>query len=237
MKKLNGRLAKLEKEVKDVKTDVETLNEKHDSTGQEVADLRNELKEVKKSVEKASASDQGDVLSEMKDREARKLNVIINGLKESTATEKTQVQEEENVLLNGLFGNMQMNVATTTENIKFKTRLGAKQPNKQRPFLVKFRDQRTRDDVLRNARRITTSGIRIKPDLTKLQREEDEKFKKKVDEDNNDEPSDESGDFRWKVVGPPGDLRKVKTRDIQEWQQAHQRREERREQREETPRE
>ena len=228
---MNGRLAALEKDVKEVKTEVHTLTQKQASTETDVVTLRNEIKEVKESVGNSSDSARDGLLSEMKDREERKLNVIVNGLKESSAVEKTQVQEEENALLSGLFQEMQMNVEPT-ENIKFKTRLGAKQPNKQRPFLVKFRDQRTRDNVLQNAQRITSPGIRIRPDLTKLQREEDERFKRKIDVDNMDEPSDESGDFRWKVVGPPGGLRKVKTRNIQEWEQAHQRREERREKRE-----
>ena len=35
---------------------------------------------------------------------------------------------------------------------------------------------------------------------------------------------DDSGDFRWKLAGPPGNLRKVKVRNIQEWEQAQQRR-------------
>ena len=68
------------------------------------------------------------------------------------------------------------------------------------------------------------SGIRLKPDLTKKERDEDEKFKRMLDEENRAEPKDDSGDFRWKLAGPPGNLRKVKVRNIQEWEQAQQRR-------------
>ena len=118
---------------------------------------------------------------------------------------------------------MQMN-PNISDSIKFKTRLGVKQAGKQRPFLVKFRNVRTRDDVLQNARKITDSGVRMKPDLTKMGREEDENFKKKVDTENEAKPEDDSGDFRWKVAGPPGNLRKVKVRDIKEWEAAQQRR-------------
>ena len=45
-------------------------------------------------------------------------------------------------------------------------------------------------------------------------------FKKVIDEENQSNPKDESGDFRWKVAGPPGNLRKVKIRNIQEWEEA-----------------
>ena len=60
--------------------------------------------------------------------------------------------------------------------------------------------------------------------LKKKQRDEDEKFKRKLDEENEAEPKDESGDFRWKVAGPPGNLRKVKFRNIQQWEEEQQRR-------------
>jgi peptidoglycan hydrolase CwlO-like protein len=179
MKKLNGRLAKLETDVKTVQDNVETLNTNQESTDETVSQLRADFNEFKGSFDNvATEEEKVNVLTEMKDREEKKLNVIINGVKESSATEKTEVQAEENTLLDKLFNDMQLNPATTSENIHFKTRLGSKQPGRERPFLVKFRDRRTRDDVLRNARKITTPGVRIKPDLTKLQRQEDEKFKK-----------------------------------------------------------
>ena len=164
-------------------------------------------------------------MSEIKDREERKHNVIVNGLKESTAVEKAEVQAEENDHLNKLFTDMQLNPETTSQRIKFKTRLGAKQPGKPRPLLLKFHDIHTRDSVLQNGRKVLTSKIRVKPDLTKRERDEDEKFKKKVDEENESKPADDSGDYRWKVAGPPGHLRKVKVRNVTEWEQEQQRRE------------
>ena len=69
-----------------------------------------------------------------------------------------------------------------------------------------------------------TSWSKDKPDLTKKQRDEDEKFIRSLDEENESEPKDDLGDFRWKLAGPPGNLRKVKMRNIQEWEQAQERR-------------
>jgi hypothetical protein len=224
MKKLNGRIAKLEQDVENVKEDITTLQTKQGSMDDEVTDLKNKFSELRDDVTGKSTNDQSEVLLEMKDREERKCNVIINGMKESAATEKEQVYAEENQLLNNLFNDMQMDAGSTSEKIKFKTRLGPKQPGKSRPFLVKFRDHGTRDSVLRKASKLPVGGARIKPDLTKKQREEDEKFKRKLDEDNEAEPTDESGDFRWKVAGPPGNLRKVKFHNIQQWEEERQRR-------------
>jgi hypothetical protein len=64
------------------------------------------------------------------------------------------------------------------------------------------------------------SRVRIKPDLTKKQRQEDEEFKKTLDEENKANPKDESGDYRWKLAGPPGNLRKVKERNVKEWEES-----------------
>ena len=225
MKKLNGRMVKLEKDVKEVQDNVEGIRTKLDTTDGVVAELQTELAEVRKSAAEESNTVQCEVLSEIKDREERKHNVIVNGLQESTATEKAALQVEENEHLDKLFTDMQLNPDTTSQRIKFKTRLGAKQPGKPRPLLVKFHDVHTRDSVLQNGRKVLTSKIRIKPDLTKAERAEDEKFKKKVDEENKSKPTDDSGDYRWKVAGPPGNLRKVKVRNIAEWEQGQQRRE------------
>lgn len=115
---------------------------------------------------------------------------------------------------------MGLDPTNTSDNVKFKARLGTKEPGRQRPLLLKFHDVRVRNDVLRNATKITASGVRIKPDLTKKQRQEDEEFKKTLDEENKSNPKDESGDYRWKLAGPPGNLRKVKDRNVKEWEES-----------------
>ena len=35
---------------------------------------------------------------------------------------------------------------------------------------------------------------------------------------------DESGDFKWRIAGPPGKLRKVKERDLEKWKETQQQR-------------
>ena len=223
MKKLNGRVAKLEKDVGAVKDDVKTLQEQQENTDNEITQLRKDLKEVKNSAATKANTEQSDVLSEMKDRDERKCNIIIHGMKESNASEKEDVHRQENEQLHSIFHDMQADADRAVDGIKFRSRLGAKQPGKHRPFLVKFHDHRVKEEVMRKTKN-APEGIRIKPDLTKKQREEDEKFKRSLDEENKAEPKDESGDFRWKLAGPPGNLRKIKTRNIQEWEDAQLRR-------------
>ena len=220
MKKMNGRLAALEKDVKEVKDDVKSLQTKQDSADKVVTELQGGMNQLKKSVTERSNTVTSEIYTEIKEREDRRCNVIVSGIAESEARNKDDVFAEERNHLTKLFDDLEMNSITTSENVKFKTRLGKREPDKgPRPFLLKFHNANVRDDVLRNARKVSNSGIRIKPDLTKKEREEDEKFKKNVDDENNKNPTDESGDFRWKVAGPPGNLRKVKMRNVQEWEE------------------
>ena len=183
MKKLNGRVAKLEKEVGAVKDDVRTLQEHQQDTDNEITQLRNDLKEVKSSTATKADTEQSDILSEMKDRDERKCNIIIHGMKESDATEKEEVHQHENDQLRDIFHGMQTDVEQALDDIRFKSRLGSKQPGKHRPFLVKFHDCRAREQVMRKAKD-APAGIRMKPDLTKKERDEDEKFKRSLDEEN-----------------------------------------------------
>ena len=216
---MNGRLASIEKEVKEVKASVEKMETTQSTYEDEVRNLRKDLDEVKNSSGEGSDEISSGVLAEIKDREERKHSVIVLGIKESAATEKTQIHADENQILDKMFSDMAI-PTLSSDNLKFKARLGSKEPGKQRPFLLKFHDVRVRDGVLRNSSKITIPGVRVKPDLTKKQREEDERFKQSVDDENRSKPSDESGDYRWKIAGPPGNLRKVKVRNIPEWEEA-----------------
>ena len=54
--------------------------------------------------------------------------------------------------------------------------------------------------------------MKIKPDLTELQRDEDKQLLSEIDRLNNANPTDEFGPFYWKPAGRPGFLRKVKVK-------------------------
>ena len=83
MKKLNVRLDTVEKDLKEVKHELGEVKSKQSDTDLEVANLRKDVAQVRKSTSENSAKMSAEVLTEMKDREDRKHNVIILGLKES----------------------------------------------------------------------------------------------------------------------------------------------------------
>ena len=93
---MNGRMAALEKDVKEVKASVAELKTQQETTDGVVTGLQDAITEVRKSVATKSSSVSLEVLSEMKDREDRKHNVVVTGIKESAAVEKDLVYAEKN---------------------------------------------------------------------------------------------------------------------------------------------
>ena len=114
---------------------------------------------------------------------------------------------------------MQLDPDETLRKVNFQTRLGPKEGGKRRPLLLKFDDVSTKDKVLSNSHHVRNSAVKLKPDMTKMERDEDSRFRASVDEENKNNPKDNSGDFRWQVAGPPGKLRKKKVRDIPLWEE------------------
>ena len=156
-------------------------------------------------------------MSEMNQREMRKTNIIIHNLLEPQvegASSKDVLQEKEHEILGDLFAQMELDKEEIKENIKFCKRLGEKKDGKGRPLLVGFKNVNKRNKVMEAAISKRNLPSSLTSDLTKMQRDENDKLRKEVQNLNNEKPSDNSGDYRWNLVGPPEMLRKVKVRDI-----------------------
>ena len=160
-------------------------------------------------------------MSEMNQGEMRKTNIIIHNLLEPQvegASSKDVLQEKEHEILGDLFAQMELDKEEIKENIKFCKRLGEKKDGKGRPLLVGFKNVNKRNKVMEAAISKRNLPSSLTSDLTKMQRDENDKLRKEVQNLNNEKPSDNSGDYRWNLVGPPEMLRKVKVRDIGEWE-------------------
>ena len=91
----------------------------------------------------------------------------------------------------------------TGDDVLNLTRLGKKNPEAERPLRVILRESTKKDEVFRNIRKLGESeykDISIKNDLTKLERAEDKKL---VAEAKTMQENDPSGDWKFKVRGPP----------------------------------
>ena len=137
------------------------------------------------------------VADELEAREEKKLSIVVYGLAESTATEESSEEtpdETESVVK--LFSDGLNCNTVTAENISQVYRMGrARGPNeKPRPFKVHFKDQTSRKTVLDSSKSLGKlpeehmyRNVFLRPDWTKLQREQDfirrKNFKEKQQND------------------------------------------------------
>ena len=226
MKKLNGRLAGLEKSVDAVKKDVSGVREKQEATDKTVSELGKDVNRLKLKVDSNTDNVKTSVMSEVNNRELRKSNLIVYGLAEpvsAAAESREAMMQKDNAALNDLLVSMDIDLGIILPAIRFRRRLGQKVANKIRPLLLCFSDISCRNVVLERVPHLTgpqANKIKIRPDLTQMQRDDDMKIIKEVQELNDTEPKDELGDYRWRVVGPPGLLRRAKSRDLTRWKAA-----------------
>lgn len=223
MKMLKGQLATLQKDVTSVKNDIKVVKDKQAETDQTVKDLNENVQAMNKKVDGNTGNTKATIMSEVKNREIRKNNVIVLGLNEPPSVQGEPLEsrmKKEDATLDEVIAELKLDVGEVRSKIKYRKRLGEKKAGYQRPLLICFRDQAIRESVLSQSAELKDgpmANIRLRPDLTAMEREEDASLRREADTLNVQSPSDDQGDYRWKVVGPPGRLRKVKERDIEKW--------------------
>lgn len=162
------------------------------------------------------------IFEELREREEKKLNVVIHCADEApTGTFEEQRMWEESAF-NSLMEVIEVDI-TFKENVKFSRRLGRRMENKPRPLLVGFKVEKDRETVLDSARKLMRTNLRminIVPDLTKRQRDTEEELRKEADRRNATELSedDRSKNVRWVVVGRKG-ARKLLKREVRDFSQ------------------
>ena len=193
---------------------------------------------VEKKSAVSSTNVQSSVLSEIQQQEARKTNIVIYNLKESTKDEGSARKEDDLGQVGSILQTIGLAENITTEDISISRRLGKRTESAQppegeteaaasasptadtpalkpRPLLVSFKAPQPRKDILANAKKLSKSNFKhvsVCPDLTKNQQKEDKQLRDEATQLNTEKPSDEKGPFLWKVVGVPGQTnrRKIK---------------------------
>ena len=142
-------------------------------------------------------------VTEISEREERGSNVVIRGLPESSAdARQDRFTEDKN---NAIAVLQHLNPQITGEDVLNIFRTGKKLEDRPRLAIVKLRNADIRSDVLLNARRGKTpipGGIKVRPDLTKAERADEDDFFTKLAEAKAANPN---ADFH--VTGPPGSRR------------------------------
>ena len=148
-----------------------------------------------------------------RDREGRACNIIVYNVPESKQKEKEHRWSEDRSFCLEVF-NKVLGLSIREEDMKRFLRLGKAEDKQERPVLIQFRDRVLKNMVLDSLNRLRDTEDRYRRlifahDMTKEDRAE---CKQLVEEAKKKEHDDPSGEFIYRVRGPPGHLRIEKIR-------------------------
>ena len=158
--------------------------------------------EPNNSIENSATTDMLPILDKIKDWQSRQSNVIVYNLSESEETSDkdafTEIVESN------------LSVKLAEDDILESFRLG-KQGATLRPLLVKLRSITLKDRIMNKARMLkySDSNVAINHDRTPAERSQ---FKALKEEKKLKENEDTSGEFIYRIKGPPWDLKLVQSR-------------------------
>lgn len=153
-----------------------------------------------------------DKVAEEADKLNRRNNIIVYNVPESNAVTINDRIKEDKEFCRALMIDV-LRVGCEEGEIKKAHRLGKRlDSSKARPLLVEFSDGHVKNIVMENASRLGHAkgkfeGITISHDMTVKEREQ---CRKLVAEAKEKQQEDESGEYIYKVRGPPGQMKIVK---------------------------
>ena len=214
----SARIAKALKNNEEKINGVEDRVRGHDK---EISDMGKRLSKVEEAVsmrdinlEELKRSLKAEILEEMRERECRKVSVVMYKVGECPDEKAPGVRriEWDKQSCENIF--TALDLGLTKEAVKFCRRVGERKET-PRPLIVGFKREADRLRLLEGARLLEETifkEVSVAPDLTKNQREEEENMKKEVERRNeNLTPEDRQKNLVWAVVGSRGEKRMVKT--------------------------
>ena len=144
-----------------------------------------------------------ELIEELKDQESRKCNLILynatekqsDNADERTKHDREQIKELAKVCKESI----------KKEDVVKIIRLGKRDANKPRPMLVEFKDEEKKTNIMKNLVNLGKAPehlrrISVHHDLTKKQREDEKKMR---EEAKKLESEDKSGEYDYRIRGPP----------------------------------
>lgn len=207
VKELRDKVHALEKENETLVAKVALMEKGTEKVSEQIGEVR---QEVVSGMKKATEEVKKDVRLEFTEKEERAENLVLYGLEESKEKDEKKAKEEEKERIAEIAS--EIGVALTGEiTVKFRAGKRREEGEKPRPLIVRISDDETRERLLSNARKLARSQrfsrIFIWKDLTKQQREEDQKVEKALKEEaakKTEEAKNEGRRVKYLVVGARG---------------------------------
>ena len=222
--KIDKRLSVLEKWSDKVDGDVQ------ENTGK-IADLEKQVKEIKTNALKTTPADaqaikddtSQAVFNELEEREKRKCNIVVHGLREADVGVKDGKERKsyDLTLLQNLVDTVELEIQVA-ESLRYSKRLGEQTNDvtKPRPLLMSFKSVNDKISLLDKAVKLKDEDdwkfVSLVQDLTKTQRQQEQSLRDQRDKKNAERSDDDAKNWEWKIVGRRGERRIVKKELVQE---------------------
>ena len=203
MRAVETKVTELSETVEEVKVDVQEVKGK-------ISTLENLVKKSEEKVATVVEKNNESIFEELREREARRLNLVIHGVSEcdseaATGRERQAWDKDQCVKIF-----QEMELEYDLEVIKFCRRVGPV-TDSPRPLIVGFYTDTERTMVQRRVSRLASSdfsGISIAPDLTKRQRKEERDIWVDMEARNAARTEEQiQKNLVWAVVGARGEKR------------------------------
>ena len=149
------------------------------------------------------------VTAELNDRNERRKNIVLHNVKEPNTNVKDERMKADKELFMKIC-NDTLEADLKTEDIVKTSRFGEKTEDKPRPLWIALRNEDIKKKVFGKLAKLQGSeydDISFGHDMTKLEREQKNKL---TAEAKDLEKADKEGKFRYRVRGPPWDMKVVK---------------------------
>ena len=179
----------------------------------EIEKLRQDMNKMSEKSSKEQETRDDRICEEMQEREVRRMNLILHGVEEPSENLRANRErmERDKEMCEEIFRTMK--ARTKKEDIRFCRRIGERR-KEPRPIVLGMQTEEEKRHILSKSRDLQGTrfkNVSIVPDLTKKQRETEEKMKTEAEARNkNLSREDMDGGIRWQVIGRRGEKRIIK---------------------------
>jgi hypothetical protein len=211
--KVNRQLQATSKRQDEVEAKVEENAKNTEQNAQDIIKLREELSRVRIALEN-ERGERNDMLSEeLRDRELRRNNIMIHGLPEptdNTGFSRARIEQDKTECANLLAA---MGIRMRQDDLRFCRRVGERGQD-PRPIIIGLRTEEEKRAILDRARMLRGTrydNVSVVPDMTKMQRQAEDKLAREAEERNMSlTAEDRERNLKWLVVGKRGEKRLIK---------------------------
>jgi hypothetical protein len=211
--KMNKLYQELNKRQDATEVRVNQIDNKANNNEQEIFKLRHELKRALDKIEDDRQGNNDILCDELRERDLRKLNLVIHGLSEPNMNigQNRERIEADRRICGELFATI--GVRTGGGDLRFCRRIGERGRD-ARPIVIGLRTEEERRIILERARGLRGGrfdNVSIVPDLTRMQRRGLDRLSEEAAKRNNNLTADDlAKNLRWLVVGRRGEKRLIK---------------------------